>query len=67
MRDTVKRMRTRTLAHLERGTYGHVSWGQGVWAPGGGRMRGMGIQTLSLSDAYTARVRGTCRVPMCLN
>ena len=33
----------------------------------GGRIRGMGIQTLSLSDAYTARVRGTCRVPMCLN
>ena len=24
MRDTVKRMRTRTLGHLERGTYGHV-------------------------------------------
>ena len=43
MRDTVKRMRTRTLGHLERGAYGHVLWGQGVWAPGGGRMRGMGI------------------------
>ena len=68
MRDTVERMRTRTLGHLERGTYGLTFDGDRVSGrlspPGGGRMRGMGIQTLSLSDAYTARVRAsTCHGP----